>query len=269
MDKIDLSAQWVTNFFPCGVGLDDIPEEVEVDTTIAANLELHFEEAGIEYPSTFVGEYAARDWMVASDTAQLDPFWVYWITNGAPHCKGPNIYEFLGDFEMFGVAGHGINSYGLGHAVQIKNLTIFQQVSFGGVYNDDEESLHNWGWLMALYSQFIEAVEPKLSADAEYRWLVEYSEFRNVATLSRRPNEYLFVSDIDKYNQVKAVDHEINNWEKICTLSGESIEEIMVYMDTNQNPDVTDDPVGLLAYNYLEEVFEMFEQMREEKSSGI
>ena len=80
-------------------------------------------------------------------------------------------------------AGHGLNSYGLNVYLVTESLAAFIQLSWGGVYSDRQESHARVARAFVLLSELLEGA---VNTDPETRPVLVYSDFRGVASLSRR-----------------------------------------------------------------------------------
>lgn len=179
-----------------------------------------WDEVGLERPTlprTATTElFTARKYGVWSTTRRLGPMSVYMF-----HVGG--FAEFLSDtrrpvedFLMTGVAGHGVNSWGLGVAAKVGSYAVMIQTGFGGVYMN-EDSDREAAALTRAWNRFLERVESEGEAprrpDEPVTVLILYSGFRGYAQVLERDVEGESSDDAPGWRVVLEATQGESEWE--------------------------------------------------------
>ena len=101
--------------------------------------------------------------------------------NSVPHIANQTPYDFM----VLAHAGHGLNSYAVGLAARLGNITIFQQSHWGGVYANPEHQKVELNAQIQVWNEMCEFLaDIEMTSDEEYA--VMFSPMRSIAVLLRR-----------------------------------------------------------------------------------
>lgn len=132
----------------------------------------------IRIPRGVKSIYKSADFDVWCSQPDASPFLVYGL-----HLVGPDAAMFAElmsgsakPFFMFGVAGHGMNSYGLGILSSGSNYSIAIQSAWGSVYRSAEDGPRG-ALMVSAWNQAISALD---RCDAEWGPLIVSSDFRQI-----------------------------------------------------------------------------------------
>jgi len=126
------------------------------------------------------GLWRPWSWVTCSE---FDPEICY-LGIGFPAERGQGCVELASDFPdfwAFAHDGHGINSYGLGLSCRLGPLVVDQQVGWGGIYMDLDESTSKAGNAVRVWNEtltYFEALGPIITTPTDPLILVRYSDYR-------------------------------------------------------------------------------------------
>ena len=127
---------------------------------------------------------------VWSTTHEYPPITVYGPFNLSDEFRKNVENNEISEFFMAGLAGHGINSWGLGIVASFDAYIVAIQVHFGGAYPTSyyrQRAVH----MIGAWDTFVASAEATRAAfpakrPKQPRWLIEFSDFRDQAVVMER-----------------------------------------------------------------------------------
>ena len=112
------------------------------------------------------------------------------------------------DLLLFSFAGHGLSSYAIGLVARVSNILIQQQATFGGVYAHRDRDRVRVNQQTKVWNSMVSKFEA-LSNDSPNEYILQFSSFRSIAHVSRRPVQLIETGKIDIRNMPPKVQFEV------------------------------------------------------------